>query len=272
MNIADLTITSLETISCFDISTGAHLFTMDELQNATIEQAQETVDITGKAGRKISTLKRNKTVTISGNNGMISGGLLEMQTGNEFKNTGTYVNWIDYLTVEMDSTTPVATTTYKAVGTTGAEITELLVKNDDGTAGTSLEQASEAAAGKFAYDPATKKLTFNTDVAAGTEVVVYYKRYITADVQINLSDTYSGKCSMYIDALAEDKCANVYRVQFYIPKADFDGNFSIEMGDTQVVHAFSADAMAGACGLHGVLWTYTIFGENTEDTAVPAGS
>lgn len=71
----------------------------------------------------------------------------------------------------------------------------------------------------------------------------------------------------YIDALGEDKCANVYHIQFYIPKADFSGEFSFEMGDNQTVHSFEAEALAGACGAAGSLWTYTIFGANAEDAA-----
>ena len=54
MNINDLTITSLETITAFALGTGAYLFTLDELQNATIANTQETSDITGKQGRKLS--------------------------------------------------------------------------------------------------------------------------------------------------------------------------------------------------------------------------
>ena len=74
MNIADLTITSFETITAFDIATGNLKFVLDELQNATIANSQEKSDITGKGGRKLSSIKRNKAVTISGTNGMLSGG------------------------------------------------------------------------------------------------------------------------------------------------------------------------------------------------------
>lgn len=264
MNVNDITITSLEVISGFDIATGNHLFTLDELQNATIAQNQETVDITGKQGRKLNTLKRNKTVTISGSNGMVSGGLFELQTGGKFENKATDVMWTDYLTVNASHK---ATTNYKAVGTTGNEIESVYVKNSDGTLGTRLVQDSSAAAGKFAYAPATKELTFHTDIADGTEIVVYYMRKITANVLANESDKYSGKCALYIDALGEDKCANVYHIQFYIPKADFSGEFSFEMGDNQTVHSFEAEALAGACGAAGSLWTYTIFGANAEDVA-----
>jgi hypothetical protein len=90
-------------------------------------------------------------------------------------------------------------------------------------------------------------------------------RNIQANVLENLSDHYSGKCALYIDALGEDKCANVYRIQFYIPKADFSGEFSLEMGDNQTVHAFEAEALAGGCGGTNALWTYTIFGANAAD-------
>lgn len=265
-NIDDITITSLETIDAFEIGTGEYLFTLDELQNATISQTQEKTDITGKQGRKLSSLKKNKAVTISGNNGLVSGGLLEMQTGSKFENKVTDVMWTDYLIVNNDA----ATTTYKAVGTTGNEVEAVYVKNTDGTLGNTLTQDAAVAKGKFTYDPATKALAFNADeIADGTEIVVYYKRKIQASVLNNMSDTYSDKCSLYVNAFGEDKCANVYRIQFYIPKADFNGEFSIEMGDNQTVHAFEAESMAGAgCGYHnqsGQLFTYTVFGTNSDD-------
>lgn len=266
MNINDVTITSLETINAFDIVTGNFLFALDELQSATIAQTQEKTDITDKQGRKLNSLKRNKAVTISGNNGMVSGGLLELQTGGKFENRTTTVMWTDYLTVAANA----AETGYKAVGTLGNEIESVYVKNSDGTLGKVLTQGAEVAEGVFTYDPATKQLAFYEDeIADGTEIVVYYLRQIQADVLDNMSDTYSGKATLYVDAFAEDKCSNVYRIQFYIPKADFNGEFSFELGDNQTVHAFEAESLAGSgCGAHnasGMLWTYTIFGANTED-------
>lgn len=264
MNIQDITITSLETITAFDITTGNFMFVLDELQNATISQTQEKTDITGKQGRKLNSLKRNKAVTVSGTNGLVSGGLLELQTGGEFENKVTTVMWTDYITVSGNA----ATTSYTGVGTAGNEIESVYVKNSDGTLGATLTQDAAVAAGKFTYNPSTKTLAFNEgEIADGTEIVVYYLRQIQADVLENLSDNYSGKCALYIDAFAEDKCANVYRIQFYIPKADFNGEFSFEMGDNQSVHAFEAESLSGACGTSDALWTYTIFGANAEDVA-----
>ena len=42
VNTADITITSLETITAFDAEDGSYLFTLDELQSASIAQSQET--------------------------------------------------------------------------------------------------------------------------------------------------------------------------------------------------------------------------------------
>ena len=196
---------------------------------------------------------------------MVSGGLLAAQTGNKFEYKTTKVLWTDYLTVNSGA----AATTYTAVGTAGAEIKELYIRNTNGTLGEQLEQDSAVGEGKFTYAPATKALAFNSDVEDGTEIVVYYERNIVANVLANESDIFSTKAALYVDAMGEDKCANVYRIQFFIPKADFSGEFSIEMGDSQTTHEFEAESLAGACvsGNASALWTFTIFGANEADAA-----
>lgn len=262
VNVNDLSITSLETIHAFDIVTGAFRWVLDELQNATIANTQETTDITGKQGRLLNSLKRNKGVTVSGNNGLLSGGLLETQVGSKFENKVTSIMFPDYLTVTGNK----AATQFVAAGTIGNEIGSVHVRNADGTLGQEFTQGAEVGEGIFTYDPATKELTFAEGaIADGAEIVVHYFRSIQGDILENLSDHYSEKVTLYVDAFAEDKCANVYRVQFCIPKADFNGNFDIQMGDAQTVHAFEARALAGACGTSGALWTYTVFGEDTPD-------
>lgn len=266
VQVPDITITSIETLTAFDVVTKDYLFTLDELQSVSIEQSEEKTEITGKQGRRLNTLKRNKAVTISGTNGMVSHGLLERQTGSDFEAKPAEVMWCDYLTVESNA----ATTTFKAVGTAGAEIDNLYIRNSDGTLGTELIQDSAASTGKFAYDPATKALSFS-GIADNTEIVVYYMRQINANVLVNLSDTYAGKAELYVDAIGEDKCANVYRVQFHFPKVDFDGNFTFDMGDNQTVHEFSADALSGACGTADQFFTYTVFGSSENDADVLTG-
>jgi hypothetical protein len=262
INPVDVTITSLETFTAFDLVTGNFLFQLDELQSATLTQSQDTTDITGKGGRKLNTLKKNKAITISGTNGMVSAGLLALQTGSEFNHKVTPILWDEDIVVKDNA----AATSYVAIGTTGNEIESIYVKNSDGTLGDKLTQGDTAATGVFTYDPTTKALAFS-GVTDGTEVKVYYIRNIEADVLENPSDSYSGKCESYIDCFGEDKCGNVLRIQIHIFKTDFKGDFDLEMGDNQTVHAFEADALAGACGTDGQFFTYTVFGSNAEDAA-----
>ena len=272
MKIAnDLIFTNIDTITAFDVTTGKFMFVLDELTSGTIDHNEETQDITGKNGRLLSRSKRNKGVVISGTNGIVSGGMLELQTGGDYtSDNDAEIMWSETLTV----TSSAATTTWKAVGTAGAEIVELYIKNSNGTLATELTQDSTLAAGKFTYNPSTKALAFFVNTTAtpnvpelpdGTEIYVCYKRKVAATVLENDSEKYSGKASLFVDGLAEDKCGNMYRVQFYFPKVDFSGDFSLEFGDQQVAHSFEATAMAGACGEGTKYYTYTVFGANTPD-------
>ena len=264
--VADLMISSLETITAFGINGGTHRFTLDELQNATIANSQDNTALTGKGGRTIGQLKRNKAVTVSGTNGMVSMGLVEVEVGSAGEHReSTPVKVPDYLTVNANK----AVTKYKAVGTAGNEIQEVIVKNSDGTINKRLVQDANAAEGKFAYDPATKELTFaGGEVEDGTAIVVYYTRNVAGDVISNISDNYSETVELYVDALAKDKCQNIYHVQFYIPYADFTGAFDLAMGDSQTTHGFEATSIASACTNGGTkFWDMTVFGEDAEDAS-----
>jgi len=264
MTVNDLAITSLETITVFKASDGDYMFTLDELQNATISQSQESTDITGKAGRKLSTLKRNKTFSISASNGLVSTGLLAAQTGGELNSENTTVNWTEELSVNASHK---ATTTYKAVGTAGAEIKHLYIKNTDGTLGAELVQDSTASTGKFAYNTTSKEITFHTDVAENTGIFVIYNRLIAADHLVVDDDIADVKVEIFVDAIAEDKCANQYHLQIHIPKADMSAEFSLDMGDNQAIHSFQADALAGKCGVGGNFWEWTVFAANAADAS-----
>ena len=257
----DIIVTSLDTITAFDITTGDYLFTLDELQSATISQSEDTTEITGRQGRRLSTLKTNKSIEVTGTNGLISGGLMELQTGSDFEhNDNALVLKSERLTVTNAGT---AETKVVAKGTVGNEIYKAYVVEDQGF-GDVYTQDSETAAGKFTYNPGSKTITFaQTDLSdvAGKTILVYYKAQVSADELKNDAGEYAKKAALYIDATGEDTCANEYHLQFYIPKADFDGTFDIQMGDDQAVHEFTASSLAGACGAEGqsYLFTYTVF-------------
>lgn len=265
VKVPDLAITSLDLINVYTLQ-GEPWFVMDELQDTTISNTQDKEEITGKGGRKLSSLKKNKGVTVSGTSGLVSGGLLEGQVGGEFEHQeAAPVAWVDYLIVKGNK----ATTEFKATGTAGAEIEALYVRDKDGIASKKLTQNATTDIDKFTYNASSKELAFkNDEIADGTEIVVFYTRAVAADVLTNESDSYSKTVRMYIDGTAEDKCGNIYHIQFYIPKADLNGEFELKLGDSQATHAFEAESLAGsACGVagaSGALWTYTVFGVNAD--------
>lgn len=251
----DLIFKEINTIDFFDVASGDFLFTLDELSSFSMEHGEEKVDVMGRNGRILSRIKRNKSVRISGTNGIISAGLLSLQTGGEYVDGNVAVMWVDNLTISDNK----ATTKCVAAGTLDAEIISLLVNMDDGST-VELEQAPNVASGKFTYSPATKILSFNNgDYADGTRIVVRYMRQIYATRLNNDADKYSGVASIYVNGFAEDKCSNQYRVQFFFPKVDFSGEFTIEFGETQSIHNFEAVATSGACGAMNTYYTYTIF-------------
>lgn len=257
----DIIITSLDSITAFDITTNDFLFTLDELQSATISQSEETTEITGRQGRRLSTLKTNKSIEVTGTNGLISGGLMELQTGSEFEhNEEALVMKSERLTVSASGT---AVTTAKAEGTAGNEIYKVYVVADQGF-GDTYTQDTETGSKKFTYAPGTKTITFDTTDRSdlnGKTILVFYKTKVSADELKNDAGVYAKKAALYIDATGEDTCANEYHIQFFIPKADFDGTFDIQFGDDQAVHEFTASSLAGACetGGESYLFTYTVF-------------
>ena len=85
MNIDKFTITSYVQLTGFDRTNGSLDLILDELSDFKLAQEEEKTDITGKAGRTIGSLKKNKKVTGSGTNGMLAGGALAAMTGSDIE-------------------------------------------------------------------------------------------------------------------------------------------------------------------------------------------
>ena len=256
IDVNKLTITQIDQITCFNNANELE-FIMDEIQEGSINNTQEKVDITGKGGRKISSLKKNKGVTVSATNGLLVGGALAAQTGSEVEQGTFKVRVTDIIVVNANA----AVTAQEAVGTVGAEIGTLYKKNANGSLGEKLTQvASVTQTGEFAYDNSTKALTFfDGDIADGSEVVAFYDVEVESAKISNDSETYSKTLKMYIDVTAQDNCDNMYHGQFIIQRADFNGEFDLSMGGDPTVHSIEAESLAGGCTGSTNLWDLIIF-------------
>lgn len=265
LNVNDLIITSLETATAFSRTTGALLWILDEMSQATISNTEDKEKLTGRNGRALGSLKKNKAATVKGTSGVVSTGMMATQVGYGAENGNFNVNVPDELTVstatESGTTTSTVTLTYSPVG---GKVKSIAVLQGDGQLGQVYSGTD--------YTVNDKTVTFASTVtiADGTKVVAYYDRQISGDKVTNFSDKYSEIVDLYIDAFAEDKCTNTeYHIQFHFPKADFSGTFDIDLNGSQVTHAFEAEALAGnACRVASgrELWTYIVYGEQLDDT------
>ncbi len=135
VDVSKLIITEVAQITAFN-NAGELEFIMDEVQNGSIQNNQEKADITGRNGRKIASLKKNKAVTVSATNGVLVGGALAAQTGTDVEQGTFRVRITDVMTVKNNT----CKTSKTAVGVTGAEIGSVYVKNANGSLAQSLSR------------------------------------------------------------------------------------------------------------------------------------
>lgn len=256
VDVSKLIITEVAQITAFN-NAGELEFIMDEVQNGTIQNSQEKSDITGRNGRKIASLKKNKAVTVSATNGMLVGGALAAQTGTDVEQGTFKVRITDVMTVKNN----ICKTSRTAVGVTGAEIGTIYLKNANGSLGAKMEQDAEAADGKFAYDPTTQEITVS-GLADGTEIVAFYDVEVEAAKISNDSESYSKVLKLYIDVVLQDSCDVEYAGQVIIQRADVSGEFELSLGGDSFAHSFEAESLAGGCSGSTNLWDLVVYGVN----------
>lgn len=256
VDVSKLIITEVAQITAFN-NAGELEFIMDEIQEGSIQNNQEKSDITGRNGRKIASLKKNKAVTVSATNGVLVGGTLAAQTGTEIEQGTFKVRITDVMTVNSNK----CSTSKTAVGVTGAEIGTVYIKNANGSLGEKLEQDVAAATSKFAYDPTTKELTFD-GISDGTDLVAFYDVEVESAKISNDSEKYSKVLKLYIDIILQDQCDTEFAGQIIIQRADVSGEFELSLGGDNFAHSFEAESLAGGCTGSTNLWDLVVYGVN----------
>ena len=247
MNIDKFTITSYDQLTGFDRANGSLELILDELSDFSLAQEEEKTDITGRGGRTIGSLKKNKKVTGSGTNGMLSGGAIAAMTGSDVENGEYVIRYTDTITVHSNG----GTTTETAIGTAGNEIGTIYVRDTNNayvSGGKKLVQTGATpAAGEFSYDP------------AGTEVIAFYDTKVTGKRVTNDADKYSKTLQVFVDVTCEDGCDNVFHGQFIINRADFSGTFNIQGGADPATQSFEFTSLPDLCTGKNQLWDFVLF-------------
>lgn len=260
MNIDKFTITSYDQITGFDKANGSLDMILDELSDFTLSHEEEKSDITGKGGRVISSLKKNKKVTGKGTNGMLSGGALAAMLGAEIKDGKHTIRYTDAITVSSNK----GALTETAVGTAGNEIGTIYIRDVNNayiSGGRKLTQTSGVpAAGKFSYNPENREITFfEGDVADGTEVIAFYDAEVTGKKISNDANNYSKTLQVFIDVTCQDGCDNLFHGQFIIDRADFNGTFDITGGSDPTTLGFEFTSLPNLCTGKSDLWDFVLF-------------
>jgi len=247
--INDYTITEWLDFEAYRRDTGILDFKLEDMQDFTLNATQDKTPLTGKNGRVIGYKKQNKAATGEGTYGMVSAGLMKAQTGGEIISA-------DDLTVKKSEFKAVSGATIvtdaTAIGTEGAEIGYIKALTANGAVAATYEQGTTADTTHFSYNPTTKTITLPVNgstpvIADGTNIIYAYERTVSGTKVTNPSDTFSETREVWIHCFGKDACDNEFYIAIYIPRADFSGEFSLELGGDQVVHNFSFDAMTDLC-------------------------
>lgn len=241
-----ISITEIHSMTFID-SDNEVAFFVDELQNMSFAQSEEKVPVTGRGGRTLKNIKKNKSVTITGTNGVVSLSLLAAQTGGKVisgvDGAGIAQNIRLMDTVEI-KVADKGVTAHKAIGPVGNEIGKVYLVSPTGLT-KSFTQAATPATGKFAYDPATKEITFFAgEMAVGNKIIASYEWKAPVKVITNPSAEFSKTFKVIIDCAGNDDCDNQYHTQFIVPRGELSGNFTFEMGENPTVQQFEITALS----------------------------
>lgn len=134
MNFENLILDCFDTVVGKDKTTGDVLFVLDQVKDGSLENASDTVEMTGKQGMLLSVMDRNKSATFSCNNAYLVAGALAAQTGSDIVDASTDDKMIipDFIRVGMATATTCVLPNVP-VGADGAEVSAVWKVNKDGT-------------------------------------------------------------------------------------------------------------------------------------------
>jgi hypothetical protein len=217
------------------------LFSINQIQNASLNCASESTDAVDAMGTPIATFYRAKSAEFSAENALFDMNLMATQLGTAKKIAGTE----DVATIvvpAMESFTAPAGGKYDLKHTPKGAIKEIYALNDDSTFGAHYKVAT--AAGENTFSIADKTISLPTTVEAGTEMFVMYEYETTKAVEVvNSAKNFPVGCKFVMEVLGCDVCDQTNLVYAYVifnnAKLSPDFDWSIATDGT---HPFSMKA------------------------------
>ena len=234
------------------------LFSINQIQNASLNCASESTDAVDAMGTPIATFYRAKSAEFSAENALFDMNLMATQLGTEKKvaSAGSKI-----VAPAMESFTVETGKSYTLKHTPKADPTEIYALNDDSTFGVKYTKGTAAADGVFAITNGVVALP--TDVKVGTEMFVMYEYETENAVEVvNSAKNFPVGCKFVMEVLGCDVCDQTNLVYAYVifnnAKLSPDFDWSIATDGT---HPFSMKAQQDYCDKEKRLFSIVIPGD-----------
>lgn len=217
------------------------LFSINQIQNASLNCASESTDAVDAMGTPIATFYRAKSAEFSAENALFDMNLMATQLGTT-KKVASAASKI--LAPAMESFVVEDGGKYILKHAPKAAPTEIYAINGDSTFGVKYVKETAASATAFAYVEADHSITLPTDIAVGTEMFVMYEYETENAVEVvNSAKNFPVGCKFVMEVLGCDVCDQTNLVYAYVifnnAKLSPDFDWSIATDGT---HPFSMKA------------------------------
>jgi hypothetical protein len=232
----------------FNKSTNEPLYRLTQVQNPSLTSSADQVDALDNTGVKIMSFDRNAAATFSAENAVKDMALLAQQLGSEQVKSSdakkVVVPAFEVIDVVAGQTSYKLTNTPKATPS-------VYVLNGDGSLGVKIENASEAAEGKFAYADGNVTIVIGDAIKADARLVVMYDYEAAAGKAtsiVNQANVFAKAHRLVVEVLAYDPCDTDTMIYMYLifPNCKMSRNFDLTL-DTESAHSFEVECMVDYC-------------------------
>ena len=220
------------------------LFSINQIQNASLNCASESADAVDALGTPIATFYRAKSAEFSAENALFDMSLMATQLGTKKKVASATAK----ITVPaMETFTVAEGGKYELKHTPKVIPTEIYALNGDSTFGTKYAKATAASATEFSI--ADKTISLPTGVTAGTDMFVMYEYETENAVEVvNSATEFPTGCKFVMEVLGCDVCDQTNLIYAYVIFNNFklspDFDWSVA---TDGAHPFSGKAQQDYC-------------------------
>jgi hypothetical protein len=236
------------------------LFSINQIQNASLNCASESTDAVDAMGTPIATFYRAKSAEFSAENALFDMNLMATQLGTSKKVASTASKIV---VPAMESFTVAEGLSYTLKHKPVAAPSEIYAINGDSTFGIKYVSETNASDTAFAYTDATYTLNLPTAVKVGDEMFVMYEYESEEAVEVvNSAKNFPVGCKFVMEVLGCDVCDQTNLIYAYVifnnAKLSPDFDWSIA---TDGSHPFSMKAQQDYCDKEKRLFSIIIPGD-----------